>query len=122
MIDWLTWLQLAVAGCGGVLCLALGLAGRKPSDLSLGAIALVELLLIVQLGVAIIAPLAGNHPSGSLLEFYVYLVSAIILPVAAAFWALIERNRWSTVILGVVCLSIGVMLYRMLQIWTVQGA
>ena len=121
MIEWFTWLQLAIAIFGGALCLALGLAGRKPSDLTMGATALVELLLIVQLFVAIAAPLAGNRPSGSLLEFYVYLISAILLPVAAGFWALVERSRWSTVILGVVCLSVAVMLYRMLQIWTVQG-
>lgn len=121
MIDWFTWFQLMVAVLGGVLCIALGLAGRKPTDLTMGATALVELLLVVQLIVAIVAPLAGNSPSGSLLEFYVYLISAILLPLAAGFWALIERSRWSTVILGVVCLSVAVMLYRMLVIWTVQG-
>ena len=121
MIDWFTWFQLIVAVFGGVLCIALGLAGRKPTDLTMGATALVELLLVVQLIVAIVAPLAGNSPSGSLLEFYVYLISAILLPLAAGFWALIDRSRWSTVILGVVCLSVAVMLYRMLVIWTVQG-
>lgn len=122
MIEWFTWLQFAVAVPAGVLCVALGLAGRKPTDLSMGATALVELLLIAQLVVAIVAPLTGNQATGSLLEFYTYLVSAILLPVAAVFWALIERSRWSTVILGVACLAVAVMLYRMLQIWTVQGA
>jgi hypothetical protein len=122
MIEWFSWLQLAVAVLAGVLCVALGLAGRKPNDLTMGATALVELLLIAQLVVAIVAPLTGNRPTGSLLEFWVYLVSAIVLPVAAGFWALVERSRWSTVILGVACLSVGIMLYRMLRIWTVQGA
>jgi hypothetical protein len=122
VIEWFTWLQLAVAVLGGVLCIVLGLAGRKPTDLTMGATALVELLLIVQLVVAIVAPFTGKEASGSTLEFYVYLISALLLPLAAGFWALIERSRWSTVILGVVCLSVGVMLYRMLQIWTVQRA
>ncbi|WP_022884149.1 hypothetical protein [Glaciibacter superstes] len=122
MIEWFTWVQLAVAVLGGLLCLALGLAGRKPSDLTMGATALVEVLLIVQLIIALIAPAVGNHPTGSLLEFYTYLISAILLPVGAGFWALVERSKWSSVILGVACLSVGVMLYRMLQIWTVQGA
>jgi hypothetical protein len=122
MIEWFTWLQLAVAVLGGLLCLALGLAGRKPNDLSLGAVALVELLLIIQLVVALIAPAVGNQPTGSMLEFYTYLISALLLPLAAGFWALIERSRWSTVILGVVCLSVGVMVYRMLQIWTATAA
>jgi hypothetical protein len=122
MIEWFTWLQLAIAALAGALCIVLGLAGRKPTDLTMGATAVVELLLIAQLVVAIVAPLAGNEPTGSPLEFWVYLVSALLLPIAAGFWALVERSRWSTVILGVVCLSVGIMLYRMLQIWTVQGA
>jgi hypothetical protein len=122
MIEWFTWLQLGVAVLGGVLCLALGFAGRKPNDLTLGAVALVELLLVVQLVVALIAPAVGNHATGSVLEFYTYLISALLLPVAAGFWALIERSRWSNVILGVVCLSVGVMVYRMLQIWTATVA
>ena len=122
MIEWFTWVQVAVAVLAGLLCLVLGLAGRAPNDYSLGATLLVELLLIAQLVVAIVAPLAGNPPSGSLPEFYIYLVSALILPPLAGFWALVERNRWSTVVLGVVCLAIAVMVYRMYQIWSFQVA
>ena len=121
MIEWFSWLQLAIAVPAGLLCVVLGLLGRKPTDLTMGATLLVELLLIVQLGVALVAPLVGNAATGSLLEFYTYLISAILLPVAAGFWALIERSRWSTVLLGVACLSVAVMIYRMVQIWTVQG-
>ena len=122
MIDWFVTVQVAVAVLAGVLCIILGLAGRVPGDLTMGAVALVELLLIAQLVMAIVAPLVGNEPSGSLAEFYIYLISALILPLAGGFWALIERNRWSTVILGGVCLAIAVMVYRMGQIWFVQGA
>jgi len=121
MIEWYTWVQLGVAVAAGLLCLVLGLAGRKPSDLTIGALALVELLLVAQLVVALLAPAFGNAPSGSVLEFYTYLVSALLLPPAAALWALLERNRWSTVVLGVAAFAVGVMVYRMLQIWTVQG-
>ena len=122
MIEWFTTVQVLVACAAGILCLALGLAGRVPGDVSMGAVALVELLLLAQLVVAIVALAVGNQPSGSLAEFYIYLISAIILPLAGGFWALVERNRWSTVILGSVCLAIAVMVYRMGQIWFVQGA
>ncbi|MDJ0323076.1 hypothetical protein QMG61_04770 [Cryobacterium sp. PH31-AA6] len=121
MIEWFAWAQIVVAVLAGLLCTGLGLFGRRPTDLSMGATALVELLLLAQLVVAIAAPFTGNNPSGSVLEFYTYLISAILLPVGAATWALIERSRWSTVILGGACLAVAVMLYRMLQIWTVQG-
>ncbi|ODA90809.1 hypothetical protein ATY41_08495 [Leifsonia xyli subsp. xyli] len=122
MIDWFVAAQVAVAVIAGVFCVILGLAGRVPSDLSMGAVALVELLLIAQLVIAIVAPATGNTPSGSLAEFYIYLISALVLPLAGGFWALIERSRWSTVILGGVCFAIAVMVYRMGQIWFVQGA
>ena len=82
MIEWYAYLQLAIMVVAGLLCLALGLAGRKPTDLSMGATLLVELLLIVQLVIAIVAPFAGNEATGSVLEFYTYLISAILLPLA----------------------------------------
>jgi len=122
MILWFTILQVVVACAAGLLCLVLGLAGRRPSDLSVGSLALVELLLVIQVVVAIVAPLAGNPPTGSLLEYWMYLVSAVLLPAAAVGWSLVERGRWSTVIMGVVGLSIAVMVWRMHVIWTVQLA
>ncbi|HXD60714.1 MAG TPA: hypothetical protein VN619_02175 [Lacisediminihabitans sp.] len=122
MIEWYSWLQIGVAVLAGVFCIVMGALGRLPNDFTLGATLIVEVLLIVQLVVAIVAPFVGNDASGSMLEFYVYQISAVLLPPAAVFWALIERNRWSTVILGVACLAIAVMVYRMEQIWSVQLA
>lgn len=122
MILWFTLVQVSVAAIAGVLCIVLGLAGRRPSDLSVGALALVELLLIAQIVMALIAPAVGNPPTGSLLEYWVYLVSAALLPPAAVFWALLERSRWSTVILGIAALAVAIMVWRMHAIWTIQVA
>lgn len=122
MIDWFTALQIGVAVTGGFLAVVLGLMGRRPSDLTMAFAGVVALLLIVQLAVTIAGPLTGNQPTGSLFEFYIYLISAIFLPVGAGFWALIDRSRWSTVILGVAQLAVAIMLYRMGQIWFIQVA
>lgn len=122
MILWFTYVQVFVAVVAGVFCLVAGLAGRRPSDWTVGSLALVELLLVIQVVVAVIAPLAGNPPTGSLLEFWVYLVSAVLLPPLAVGWALLERSRWSTVIMGVAALAIAVMVWRMQVIWTIQVA
>jgi hypothetical protein len=122
VIEWFTWVQVAVAVIAGGFCLVMGIVGRLPNDFTLGVTLLVEVLLLGQLVVAILAPLFGNNASGSMLEFYIYLVSAVLIPPGAVFWGLIERNRWSTVILGVACLSIAIMVYRMYQIWIVQVA
>ena len=122
MILWLTIAQIVIAVAAGIFCLVAGLIGRRPSDFSVGALALVEVLLIVQVIVAIVAPLIGNPPTGDLLEYWVYLVSAVLLLFGAVLWALMERSRWSTVILGVAALAIAVMLWRMQVIWSVQIA
>jgi hypothetical protein len=65
VIAGLTVAQIAVAVVAGVLCLVVGAIGRKPSDLTVIPTALVEVLLVVQLVVAIVAPAVGNPPSGS---------------------------------------------------------
>jgi hypothetical protein len=122
VIEWFVVAEVAVAVLAGLLCLALGFAGKAPGDLTIGATLVVELLLVAQLVIAIIAPFAGNHPTGSIVEFYIYLIAAMIIPLLGGFWALVERDRWSTVILGVACLAIAVMVVRMNIIWTVQIA
>lgn len=122
MIEWLTWVWVAIAVLAGLVGVVLGLFGRKPDDITLGATVLVELTLIAQIVVTIVAAFTGNSATGSTLEFWIYLVSAAIIPPLAVLWGLIERNRWSTVVLGVGCLAVAVMLYRMYQIWFVQTA
>lgn len=122
MIQWFTMLQIVVACAAGLFCLIAGFAGHRPSDWTVGSLLLVEVLLIAQVVVAIVAPLAGNPPTGDLLEFWVYLVSAVLLPFGGTAWALLDRSRWSTVILGVIAFSLAIMLWRMQAIWTIQVA
>ncbi len=122
MILWFTLVQVGLAVLAGVVAVGAGLIGRRPGDVTVGSLALIELLLIVQIVVAIIAPFAGNPPSGSLLEFWTYLVSAALVPIAGVAWALLERSRWSTVVMGVAALAVAVMVWRMHVIWTVQIA
>jgi hypothetical protein len=122
MIEWYFWTLFGVALAAGAVLTLLGLFGVRPNDPLLGAVALVELLLLGQVAIAIVAPFLGNTPTGSAVEFWVYLITAVIIPPLAVLWALIDRTRWSTVVLGVACLAIAVMSYRMFQIWTVQLA
>jgi hypothetical protein len=117
-----TGVAVAVAVAAGVLAIVLGLLGRRPSDLSLAGPALVELLLLAQGVIAIVAPISGNEPSGSVPEFVAYLFSALIIPPAAIFWGLTERTRWATVVVGIACLAVAVMFVRMQIIWTAQSA
>ncbi|BDS50166.1 hypothetical protein [Rhodoluna lacicola] len=118
MIAWLYSAQLFLATAVGLMTIVMGLAQRKPSGISIGAIALVQVGLLVQLVASIVLVISGERAKQDTVEFFAYLIVALIIPVAAAFWALIERSRWSTVVLGVGALTVAVMLVRMSQIWT----
>lgn len=107
------WSAFAV----GLILLGFGMARRKPSLISLGALAFIQLGLVVQLISSIILVAGGARAKTDTVEFFAYLLVAMIVPLGAAFWALIERTRWSTFVLGVGSLTVAIMLVRMHQIW-----
>lgn len=118
MIDWLYSIQLFLATVAGVFAVTLGLARRKPSNWSIGALAVVELGLVIQFAVSIVLVSLGQRAQSDTVEFFAYLIVALMVPIGASFWALIERSRWATVVLGVGALTVAVMLFRMHQLWT----
>jgi hypothetical protein len=118
MISWLYTAQLFLATAVGLLALIMGLVKRKPSGITIGALALVQIALVIQLIASIAIVISGQRAKLDTVEFFAYLIVALMIPIAAAFWALIERTRWSTVIMGVGALTVAVMLVRMNQIWT----
>ncbi len=118
MIDVLFQIQLWVYFAAGLFALTLGLIGRLPSLVSIGALAITELGLLVQLVVSIVLVANGAQAKQDTFEFFGYLVVALLVPPAVALWALVERTKWSTVILGAGAITVAVMLVRMHQIWT----
>jgi len=117
VIAWYMWTQFVVAAVIGLVAVVAGLAGRKPNDATVGGLVLIELLLVAQVVIALVAPAVGNPPRGNVLEFWVYAVSVLLVPPATIVWALIDRTRWSTVVLGAGAFTAVVMVYRMYQIW-----
>ncbi|MGO1538013.1 MAG: hypothetical protein ACTHZ9_00040 [Leucobacter sp.] len=117
MIPWFSITQISIALIGMLLCLVFAAKRSAPNDYTMGATLLVGLLLIAQIVVAIVAPMVGNAPTGDPLEYWMYLIVALLLPFGAGFWALIDRTKWANVVLAVVHFSIAVMLFRMQVIW-----
>jgi hypothetical protein len=118
MFEWAYQTQFALAIAAGLFCIILGLVNRPPSWWSVGAVALVEGLLLVQLAATIAVVISGGQAKGDTVEFFGYILTALIIPPAAVGWAIVDRGRWSTVVLGVSALTIAVMLARMWQIWS----
>ena len=110
----LAWYSVAA----GLVLIFLGLIGKSPSGFSLGLAIGVEAGLLVQLILSIVLVSLGQYAVIDTWEFFGYLIVALMVPIAGAVWALVERNRWSTVVLGAAVLTIAVMLVRMQQIWT----
>lgn len=118
MLEWWYQAQLWYGVAAGLLLILMGLIGRKPSGFSLALVAGSEFGLLMQLIASITLVILGERAAIDTWEFFGYLIVAIMVPVGAAIWALVERSRWSTVIMGAGVLTVVVMLVRMHQIWT----
>ena len=117
MIEWFAWFQVGFAALIGLV--SFGFAARKatPNDYTLLGTVLIGVLLVAQILVSILAPFMGNESTGDSLEFWMYLITAVMMIPAAVIWAVVERNVISNVILGVVGVSVAVMVARMNEIW-----
>jgi hypothetical protein len=118
MVEWLFQILLWLAVAVGAGLVVLGLLGVKPSGYLILTLGLVEIVLLVQLAVSSGMVIAGAQAVVSTIEYFGYLLVALMIPIAGGTWALTERTRWSTVIMGASALTISVMLVRMWQIWS----
>ena len=117
MIEWLYWTQIVVGSAAALLNLVLALMGRLPSLVSVGANALVLLGLVAQLVTGAVLTAQGAPCKGDVVEFFGYVIVAMLVPLGAAFWALIERTKTSTLVLAIAPFTVVVMVARMAQIW-----
>lgn len=117
MIDWFTQLTMGFSFAAALWTLGAALFKRKPSMFTLVPIAVIEVLILVQLVLTVVVLIQGNSSKGDIVEFFGYLFVALLVPVGAIFWSLIERTRISNIVLAVAAFTIAVMAARMAQIW-----
>ena len=79
---------------------------------------MVELALLIQLIWSSVLVSQGANATGDTLEFFGYIITALLIPPASVIWAIFERTRWSTIVMGVAGLTVAVMAVRMWQIWS----
>lgn len=90
---------------------------RVTDRLLLAGWAVLELGLLVQLVVGI-ALLAGTDRDVSGVTFVGYLIGVLLVPPAAAWWAVGERSRAGTAVFIVAGLVIPVLIVRLDQVWS----
>lgn len=109
---------------GTIICAAAVLLGliatairTYPDDYALIATAVTELFLVVYGIAAAIRQAGGEVITGEVWEFWGYLITALIIPPIAFFWAISDKSRWANAVLTASGLIVFVMLFRMEQIW-----
>lgn len=94
---------------------------RAPSRLDLiGAAALGALVTVLVL-VAVIGLFDGSRPADTA-TFVGYLITTVGLAPTAVILAKMEPTRWGSLILGIGCLVLPVLVLRLQQIASVTGA
>ena len=97
------------------------LAHRRIGLVHLVAAGVLEALLLVQAGIAAVAMAGGDRPADTP-TFLGYLIGVVLVPVAGVLWARTERTRWAGTVLAVAGTVVGIMVWRLLQLWEATGA
>jgi hypothetical protein len=107
-----------------VLLVVLGIASTVARRIGLAHLVvagLLEVLLLVQAAVAAVAMVGGDRPPETA-TFVSYLVGVVLVPVAGVLWARSEKTRWAGTVIAVAGAVVGVMVWRLLQLWEATGA
>jgi hypothetical protein len=91
---------------------------RRMGATLLGALGVLEILLLVLVGM-IVARLAGGHRPADLAVLIGYLIGIPLISLAAAFWGALERSRWGPAVAAVAGVVAAVLMVRLHQIWPV---
>ncbi|MCX6497833.1 MAG: hypothetical protein NTU93_03400 [Arthrobacter sp.] len=116
-MDGYFYIILVVGLVSSLLCAGAGILKKAPNDATILSVAAVEVSLLVYLVGSIVRVATGERIAGEPWEFWGYLATALLLPVGAVYWAILERTRWSNFVLAAVGVTALVMAARMNQIW-----
>ena len=83
------------------------------------ALGVLEILLLVQVGLVVAKLASGERPPGGVAVLIGYLIAMPLVPLAAAFWGLLERSRWGSAVIAVAGLVAAVLMVRLHEIWPV---
>jgi hypothetical protein len=116
-VDAYFYIILVVGLLSTVICAVAGIMKKAPNDTTILSVAAVELSLLIYLVGSIVRVAIGEQIAGEPWEFWGYMATALLLPVAAVYWAILERTRWSNFVLAAIGVTAVVMAARMNQIW-----
>lgn len=89
---------------------------RPPRESYVIGAGVVELLIVIQIVVAVVLMIVEGAPD-DLATFVGYLLMAALVLPLGLFWALAEKSRWGTSVLVIAALVVPVLVVRLQQIW-----
>ncbi|SDD84376.1 hypothetical protein [Glycomyces harbinensis] len=118
MIEWLYLVNQGAAVAMSAWFFVDTARSRQVGRRHLVGVAALEVLLLAQLAVSI-AVVPGEAGDGKAL-FFSYLVTTLLVPVAATFWGSIDRSRWGIGTVAASGLIVAALMLRIHQIWEFQ--
>ena len=119
MVEFWFWFQLWTYLLVGVVSLAVTLFSKVLHSVTLIAQMAVVAGLTLQGLLSTVLAILGQRAATSTLEFFGYLIVALMVSVGAIIWGLLDRkNRWSNAVMALSAFTVAVMVIRMQQLWT----
>ncbi|MBT0767687.1 hypothetical protein KIH74_02045 [Kineosporia sp. J2-2] len=116
----LSGLVIALGLVTAVWSVVLFARARRASNAMLLTLVAFEVLLLVQLIVAIVTVAGGDRPDETA-TFIAYAASELLILPAGVFWSAADRSRTSVLVMFIACFAVAVMTARMFQIWSTVG-
>ena len=111
---------IVVALLLGIWYLIRSALNRAPSNTDLWAMLGLSALVAVLVVVAVVGLISGDRP-GETTTFIGYLITTVAFAPVGFYLARLEPTRWGTLILGVACLVLPVLVLRLQQIAEATG-
>jgi hypothetical protein len=111
---------IVVALLLGIWYLIRSALNRAPSNTDLWAMLGLSALVVVLVVVAVVGLITGDRP-GDVTTFTGYLITTAAFAPVGFYLARLEPTRWGTLILGVACLVLPVLVLRLQQIAEATG-
>jgi hypothetical protein len=111
---------IVVALVLGVWYLIRSALNRPPSNTDLWAMLGMSALMAVLVVVAVVGLISGERPSDTT-TFIGYLITTLAFAPVGFYLARLEPTRWGTLILGIACLVLPVLVLRLQQIAEATG-
>ncbi len=111
---------IAVGLLASVWSVVLFARARRAGNTMLLVLLGLELLILIQLIVAIVRVAGGDRPDQTA-TFVTYAASLLLIVPAGVFWSAADKSRTSVLVIFIACFAAVVMTARMFQIWSTVG-